>query len=275
MTVNALYSCVSSPCSNTQNNQIISRSVLAETRDTTGGLRWHLRALWRRRQWHETTRQIAEWLDTTQPASRHLLLIGGSAGWMMSGRWLQRFSRIDLIDLDPFAYRLFSWNHGRALRGSGTELHYASIDALANLDALLRKHPDATLFFDNVLGQHLFRIWQIERAEADLARTAQQLKGRDWGSVHDLFSGPTDPLKVPVSAVTQFDAVRDANGLLADGLRGTPLHLRLLAQVGGQPEWVDHLTSELFPVGTASRLIAWPFVPDYAHWLQAGWVSGR
>ena len=25
----------------------------------------------------DTTRQIAEWLDTTQPASRHLLLIGG------------------------------------------------------------------------------------------------------------------------------------------------------------------------------------------------------
>jgi hypothetical protein len=81
-------------------------------------------------------------------------------------------------------------------------------------------------------------------------------------------------LKLPASPVTQFDAVRDADGLVAEGLRDTPLHLRLLAQVGGQPEWVDHLTSELFPIGTPSRLIAWPFVPDYAHWLQAGWVAG-
>jgi hypothetical protein len=246
---------------------------LPKSRDTTGGLRWHVRALWRRRQWRDTTRQIADWLDTTQPASRHLLLIGGSAGWMMSSRWLQRFSRIDLIDLDPYAHRLFRWNHGRALRESGTALHYAAFDALDNLDALLKQHPSATIFFDNVLGQHLFRIRQIERAEADLARIAKQLKGRDWGSVHDLFSGPTDPLKLPASTVTQFEAVREPNGWVADGLSGTPLHHRLLAQVGGVPDWVDHLTSELFPVGTQSRLIAWPFVPDYAHWLQAGWVN--
>jgi hypothetical protein len=38
---------------------------------------------------------------------------------------------------------------------------------------------------------------------------------------------------------------------------------------------MDHLTSELFPVGARSRLIAWPFLPTYAHWLQAGWVAGR
>jgi hypothetical protein len=245
---------------------------LPKPRDSTGGLRWHVRALWRRRQWRDTTRQIAEWLDTTQPASRHLLLIGGSAGWMMSGRWLQRFSRIDLIDLDPYAHRLFRWNHGRALRESGTELHYAARDALADLDLLLKQHPNATLFFDNVLGQHLFRIRQIDRAEADLARIAKKLKGRDWGSVHDLFSGPTDPLKRPSSPITQSEAVREANGWVADGLSGTPLHLKLLAQVGGVPDWVDHLTSELLPVGSHSQLIAWPFLPDYAHWLQAGWV---
>ena len=248
---------------------------MPKPRDSTGGLRWHLRALWRRRQWRDTTRQIAEWLDTTQPASRHLLLIGGSAGWMMSGRWLQRFSRIDLIDLDPYAHRLFRWNHGRALRESGTELHYAAQDALADLDLLLKQHPNATLFFDNVLGQHLFRIRQIDRAEADLARIAKKLKGRDWGSVHDLFSGPTDPMKRPSSPITQFEAVREANGWVADGLSGTPLHLKLLAQVGGVPDWVDHLTSELLPVGSHSQLIALPFLPDYAHWLQAAWIKGR
>jgi hypothetical protein len=159
------------------------------------------------------------------------------------------------------------------LRESGTALHYAAFDALDNLDALLKQHPEATILFDNVLGQHLFRIRQIERTEADLARIAKQLKGRDWGSVHDLFSGPTDPLKRPASPVTQFDAVRDAKGWVADGLSGTPLHHRLLAQVGGVPDWVDHLTSELFPVGTQSCLIAWPFLPEYAHWLQAGWMT--
>jgi hypothetical protein len=82
-------------------------------------------------------------------------------------------------------------------------------------------------------------------------------------------------LKLPASTVTQFEAVREPNGWVADGLSGTPLHHRLLAQVGGVPDWVDHLTSEVFPVGSHSQLIAWQFLPDYAHWLQAGWMTAE
>lgn len=194
---------------------------------------------------------------------------------MMSSRWLQRFKRVDLIDLDPYASRLFRFNHGRALRESGTELNFVQADGIAGLDAMLEAHPQATLFFDNVLGQHLYRVRSIERAEADLAGIAKRLSGRDWGSVHDLFSGPANPMALPAACQTAYDALRDADGLVVEGLRGTPLHKRLLAQVGGQPDWMDHVTAELFPVGTRSRLIAWPFLPTYAHWLQAGWVSGK
>ncbi len=242
-------------------------------RDTTGGLRWHWRAFLRRRHWRATSERIADWLDGTRPASSELLLIGGSAGWMMSGRWLQRFSRIHLVDIDPHAPRLFRFNHGRALRESGTELHFVQQDVMAGLERLLEAYPAASVFFDNVLGQHLFRVRDIERTEADLDRIATRLAGRDWGSVHDLFSGPADPRAVPVAPVLRFDAQRDAFGLTAAGLCGTPLHRQLLAQVGGHGEWLDHLTSGVFPVGTRSRLIAWPFLPTYAHWLQAGWVA--
>ena len=243
-------------------------------RDTTGGLRWHWRAFWRRRQWRGASERIADWLDGIRPASSQLLLIGGSAGWMMSGRWLQRFSRIDLVDIDPHAPRLFRFNHGRALRESGTELHFVQEDAMAGLERMLDRYPAASIFFDNVLGQHMFRVRDVERAEADLERIAIRLAGRDWGSVHDLFSGPADPRAVPVAPVLGFDAERDADGLKSGGLCGTPLHRQLLAQTGGYGEWVDHLTSGVFPVGSRSRLIAWPFLPTYAHWLQAGWVAG-
>ncbi len=243
-------------------------------RDTTGGLRWHWRAFRRRRHWQDASARIADWLDTTRPASSQLLLIGGSAGWMMSGRWLQRFSRIDLVDIDPHAPRLFRFNHGHALRASGTVLHFVQEDAMAGLERLLDRYPAATVFFDNVLGQHMFRERDIERAEADLERMATRLAGRDWGSVHDLFSGPADLRAAPAAPVLGFDAQRDADGLKAAGLSGTPLHRQLLAQLGGHGEWVDHLTSGVFPTGTRSRLIAWPFLPTYAHWLQAGWVGG-
>ncbi len=241
-------------------------------RDTTGGLRWHLRAFLQRRRWAATTQLIADWLDSTQPVSRQLLLIGGSAGWMMSSRWLQRFDAVVLVDIDRHAPRLFRFNHGRALRASGTAFTHLNTDGLQDLEALLAQYPRASLFFDNVLGQHLYRVRDIERAEAELDRIASRLQGRDWGSVHDLYSGPVDALRVPLAPVLAFDAVRDDRGLTADGLRDTPLHRKLLAQVGGKDDWMDHVTSGVFPVGTASQLIAWPFLPHYAHWLQAGWV---
>ncbi len=242
-------------------------------RDTTGGLRWHLRAFLQRRRWAGTTDAIADWLASTQPAATQLLLIGGSAGWMMSSRWLQRFSEIVLVDIDPWAPRLFRFNHGRALRASGTALHFVEADGMRGLEALLASYPQASIFFDNVLGQHLYRVPDIEQAEAELDRMAVRLQGRDWGSVHDVFSGPVDALRAPVQPVLAFDATRDAQGLVVEGLRGTPLHKRLLAQVGGTREWMDHVTSGVFPVGTGTRLIAWPFLPHYAHWLQAGWMS--
>lgn len=247
-------------------------SRLAVARDTTGGLRWHVRAFLRRRHWRLTSDLIADWLDTVSPRHAELLLIGGSAGWMMSGRWLQRFSRVVLVDIDPYAARLFGFNHGRALRQSGTQLQAVQLDAMQTLEALLIDHPDASVFFDNVLGQHLYRVRDLDVAERELGQMAERLAGRDWGSVHDLFSGPSEPGRRPVAPVMSFDAINAPLGLTVDGLSGTPLHKRLLAQVGGRGEWMDHLTSTVFPVGTETRLMAWPFLPHYAHWLQAGWV---
>ena len=244
-------------------------------RDTTGGLRWHARAFWQRRRWRLTSQLIAEWLDAQPLHRRELVLIGGSAGWMMSGAWLQRFERVVLVDVDPYAPRLFRFNHGRAMRQSGTVFETLSVDALRELESLLSAYPRAAIFFDNVLGQHLYRVRELERAEQDLNGLAARLAGREWGSVHDLFSGPVDPGSLPAHPVARFEALNTAQGPQADGLSGTPLHKRLLAQVGGQGEWMDHLTSGVFPAGTRTRLIAWPFLPHYAHWLQAGWMPAQ
>jgi len=192
----------------------------------------------------------------------------------MSSPWLQRFRRIDLIDIDPHAFWLFQLNHGRALRTSGSHLAFFQTDGLKELDRLLSDSPEATIFFDNVLGQHLYRVRDMARAESELQQLASRLKGRDWGSVHDLYSGPADSNRAVARPVSLYHAINDAQGLAVNGLRETPMHRLLLSQVGGHDEWMDHLTSSVFPTGTSSQLIAWPFLPDYAHWLQAGWVAG-
>jgi hypothetical protein len=192
---------------------------LSADRDTTGGLRWHIRAFWQRRRWQSTSAQIADWLAGTRPASSHLLLIGGSAGWMMSSAWLQRFRQIDLIDIDPHASWLFRLNHGRALRAAGTHLRFFQSDGLRDLERLLGESPEASIFFDNVLGQHLYRVGDMAVAEAELGQIAVRLRGRDWGSVHDLYSGPVDPAQAAPSPISRYHALSDAQGLVVDGLR--------------------------------------------------------
>ncbi len=241
--------------------------------DVTGGMRWHVRALRRRKLWSPTTKLIAEWLDSVKPASKHLLLIGGSAGWMMSGKWLQNFERIDLVDLDSFGMFLFRLNHGTLLSESGTKLYTHKQDGIAGLEVLLQRFPDAFVFFDNVLGQHRFRVEDQDQAEADLQDFARRLKGREWGSLHDLFSGPVEPALIPSRPVRLYNAEITQLGLTAEAVHGDALHRKLLTQVGACRVWMDHFTSPIFPVGTRNALILWQFSGEYAHWLQAGWIQ--
>ncbi len=243
--------------------------------ETTGGLRWHWRALRRRFRWRVTSSLIADWLAATRPRSRHLLLIGGSAGWMMPAAWLQRFERIDVVDLDPLAPLLFRLNHGLSLRRSRTALYFQRVDGIAGLDNLLAAFPQASICFDNVLGQHRFRLADQDQAEAELNDLSRRLQGRDWGSVHDLFSGPVALAAKPAQTVSLLKAEVTTEGLCAAQLCDDPLHRLMLQQAGACGVWMDHLTSGIFPVGTANHLIYWPFSSRYGHWLQAGWVSAR
>lgn len=238
----------------------------------TGGVRWHMRALMQRTRWYATNALLADWLAQTQPVSSELLLVGASAGWMMSGPWLQRFKKITVIDLDPIAPCLFRLNHGRALKRSGTQLAFLRGDALADLPQLLRGYPQASVFFDNVLGQHRFRMDDTDQAEAELNGMAERLHGRDWGSVHDLFSGPVTPA-FKGSEPVAIPAEIEATGLIANGLSDARLQQWLLSRVGASGPWIDHLTLGVFPPNTRSCLISWDFLPGYKHWLQAGWVA--
>jgi len=235
----------------------------------TGGISWHWLAWRSQARWAPTAQAIEQWLmqnaQVNSPANSHnkpsLLLIGASAGWMMSRQWLSQFARVDTFDIDPLAAMLFRRRHGAALKVQGTELHCHTQDALSNLPALLAKHPEACVFFDNVLGQMRFQQaaadWQV--VEKKLGQFKIQLKGRTWGSLHDRMSGP----------LNQTTAA------------GSPLPVRhpdwhdqhWLTQLDAQSPWLDHLTHNVFPAGTAVQNFAWNFGPRYRHWLQAAWVQ--
>ena len=234
----------------------------------TGGIAWHWLAWRSKARWAPTSHAIEQWLLLNAQAFKpvevqgqpSLLLIGASAGWMMSSQWLQQFARVDTYDIDPLAAVLFKWRHGAALKAADTELHCHTRDALQDLPSLLSSHPKACVFFDNVLGQLRFQNlatdWQ--QVERKLKQIKVQLKGREWGSLHDRMSGPT---MAPIQANSDLP------------VRHPDWHdQHWLAQLDAQSPWLDHLTQDIFPTGVSVKDFAWNFSAQYRHWLQAGWV---
>ena len=234
----------------------------------TGGIAWHWLAWRSKARWAPTSHAIEQWLlsnaQVFKPVEAQgqpsLLLIGASAGWMMSSRWLEQFARVDTYDIDPLAAVLFKWRYGAALKTGGTELHCHTRDALQDLPSLLSSHPKACVFFDNVLGQLRFQNlatdWQL--VERRLKQFKVLLKGREWGSIHDRMSGPTTNL---------IQHIHDLPVRHADWR-----DQKWLAQLDAQSPWLDHLTNAVFPAGLTVQDFAWNFSPNYRHWLQAGWV---
>jgi hypothetical protein len=184
---------------------------------------------------------------------------------MMPSPWLQKFKRVMVWDIDVLAAPLFRWRHAAALKASGTELVFNREDALANLGGLVNAYPRACVLFDNVLGQVRFHSQDLDAVGENISNITRALKGREWGSVHDTFSGPVDKAlgyrNLPAKEM-RMQGEPDAE----------KSDQAWFIKLGAQGEWLDHLTSSVFDKGTVVHHIAWPYRPRYCHWLQAGWV---
>jgi hypothetical protein len=245
----------------------------------TGGLNWHVHAMRSLNRWLPTREKIAQFLAGIEPTQTHLLLIGPSAGWMLPTPWLTRFKQVDVVDIDPLVPLLFRLRHGKVLREHGTQLRFHRQDAIAGLPQLLREHTQACVWFDNVLGQVSVRLGDEDIAERQLRHLKLLLQGRSWGSLHDMYSGPTDPdMASPDVKTLAFRRLDDADDETAQvQVDGKPQRLNmaaqgLLSQLNAQGVWHDHATAGVFEPHTSTTLIPWAFKPHYWHWLQAGWV---
>lgn len=246
----------------------------------TGGLNWHVHALKSLKRWLPTRELIAQFLAQVQPTQTNLVLIGCSAGWMLPTPWLARFKHIDVYDIDPLVPFLFGLRHARALKAQGVTVQYHRSDAIAGLPALLQKHPDACLWFDNVLGQLGFRLGDEDMAERQLRQLKTMLKGRAWGSLHDVYSGPIDAdLALPAYEKVVWSRLDDLPEeqaqikLDAQPMPHADAAQALLGRVNATGVWHDHSTQEVFEKGTVTIMMPWAFKPRYWHWLQAAWIT--
>lgn len=227
-------------------------------------LGWHWRAYRARQRWQLTRQAIARWLDAPAVLPTSLILLGGSAGWMMSSPFLARFERVLLIDLDPLAPWLMRWNHRHCLRGEAVELRHWVGDAHELLPKALAEDRQACVLFDNFLGLDSMYTRDLQATAQRLRRVHEQVQGRWWGSVHDRLSGP---------GTSQWNCAPcwDQDWSLS---AAQPLpQQRMLQSVQAHGEWIDHGTEAVLPAHVSSLLIPWPIVAGRWHWLQAGWVA--
>ena len=246
----------------------------------TGGLNWHVHAARSLSRWLPTREALAQFLSKTPITHSHLVLIGCSAGWMLPTPWLAKFERIEVYDIDPLVPWLFGLRHGRWLKAQGIQIQHHRQDAIAGLPGLLKQHPQACVWFDNVLGQLGVRLGDEDMAEKQLNQLKQVLQGRSWGSVHDLYSGAIDttmalPAYKNTSWVRMNDGPEETTRIqLGDTvLPHAEAAQQLLARLNAMGVWHDHATQSVFPVGTECTLMPWAFKPAYWHWLQAAWVT--
>lgn len=222
-----------------------------------------------RRRWAATRQRLALWLGSIEqhaPVPDELLLLGGSAGWMMSPDFLRRFNSIVLVDMDPWAHRLFRFNHGAVLSRHGIQLHFLQGEIHALLDQALADRPQACVLFDNFLGLDSIYTRSLDVTARRLRGIKQRMRGRLWGSVHDRLSGP--------GSANWAQAPCWQRDWVAQSAQPLPQQAMFDA-VQAQGQWLDHHTAEVLPAGVATQLIAWPIVLGRWHWLEAGWVDDR
>jgi len=230
---------------------------------------WHARAFMARRRWARTRERLQAWLLSMRQLPEppdELLLLGGSAGWMMSSEFLAGFRRIVLVDIDPWAARLFRFNHGHTLSRQAARLEFLHGDVHALLDRALAGQPQACVLFDNFLGLDSIYTRSLQVTERRLRGLRQRLQGRLWGSVHDRLSGPGTADWAGAACWAQDWSTPSGQALPDQAL---------FKAVQAQGEWLDHHTAEVLPAGLHTPLIPWPIVPGRWHWLQAGWVDDR
>ena len=255
----------------------------------TGGLSWHASAWMAKNRWETTQRSINAFLMGQAMTQSELILIGGSAGWMMPTSWLAKFKKIRIIDIDPLASIFFNMNHGKGLKNSRTSWIFERRDGLRELTLLIKESPDSFIWFDNVLGQQCFKLKDEDLVQRQLKHIKMVLKNHHWGSIHDWLSGPID-LGAPASThpsvfkdtsnTVSFSSAEQVahppenilvfNNKSMDYDTGTQL---LLNAVNASGQWQDHLSAEVFPSTQPCELIPWFFKPNYCHFLLASFMK--
>lgn len=179
-----------------------SNSTLNYIFHNSGGLSYHLKAfLYSKKLWTPFKLKIEDWLlNTWNPQSENLVLIGPSAGYQLSVLFLSKFKKITIYEPDPIA--LFILKKKLKKINAHIVIHCESVLFLENstptlngVKKLIEQNSGASFLFCNLLGQ--VSVINEHTKEAQWINWSQEFMSlfvnKNWASYHDVFSGPIRP----------------------------------------------------------------------------------
>lgn len=211
-----------------------------------GGLVYHLRALRATDQWRDYRNHVNRFLLSWNPPTSQILLVGPSAGYSLPRAWLQSFTQVIGLEVDPAARVMFDRRHRLRTKWIRTARFEPDLDSFRTV---LDEYPDAAILFCNFLGQlpALYPHADLNQLHAELR---DLLSDRTWASYHDRLSG-----EFQTEDRDQFYFVSPTPSDLASEWRLTG-------------ELMDHETSVLSE-GLPCRVFPWRLTPTSTHLIEA------
>jgi len=228
----------------------------------SGGLRYHLRALWRRtRDWQAYRAGLATWLASWRPGRSTLAIVGPSAGHCLPLEALAPFERFVVFEIDPLARHILKRRMQAAL--PGRPIVWIEEDAwlrpVNEGEGIPASMLDGcALLFSNIIGQvpYMLEPGQYTGFVREWhASLFPFLEHTPWASFHDRVSGD-----VPPYAALPAHAKRLSDAEISALYEGDPTRTRI--------ELNDHRSQELLPEGYSYRYLHWPLTPRMHHLIE-------
>lgn len=230
----------------------------------SGGLFYHYLYLrYGRTLWRPYQQFIHRHLQQWTPGGGHLVLLGPSGGYSLPAQWLACFDRVDAIDFDPLAERIFKWRfpNAKVVWHRTNFLGQSEFYPQGLLD--LKKQFSGDYFlFCNFLGQLPFLYQDYESQHEVFKNTLYEFcQDSNWCSYHDIYS-------VSLAAASGDD------NFLSQEVESVESWLEAMArrqeEKGDHSARIinDHWTKSLLPKAEKPAYVSWALQPRSRHLIE-------